>query len=107
MQADPLSGLVRHNARVLAVAQSLGGASPAIIISLGGLVGQTLATDKSLATVPVSLLQLGLATGTIPAALLMRRLGRRTGYIIGALIGVVAGCTAAYGITSSLFMVFC
>ena len=57
---------------MLAVAQSLGGASPAIIISLGGLVGQTLSPDKSLATLPVSLLQLGLATGTIPAAMLMR-----------------------------------
>jgi MFS family permease len=92
---------------VLAVAQSLGGASPAIIISMGGLVGQTLSTDKSLATLPVSLLQLGLATGTIPAAMLMRRLGRRTGYIIGALIGVLAGCIAAIGITSALFPVFC
>src|SRR3712207_2709590 len=99
--------VAQHNARVLAVAQALGGAGPAIVISLGGLVGQTLADDKSFATLPVSLLQLGLATGTIPAALLMRRVGRRTGYVVGALIGVLAGCVAAYGIASAVFATFC
>lgn len=97
----------RYNARVLAAAAALGAASPPIVISLGGLVGQTLAPDKALATVPVSLLQLGLATGTIPAALLMRRLGRRNAYFIGALIGVAAGCVAAYGIASAAFALFC
>jgi predicted MFS family arabinose efflux permease len=107
MHSTSSDSLARHNARVLAVAQSLGGASPAIIISLGGLVGQTLSPDKSLATLPVSLLQLGLATGTIPAAMLMRKLGRRTGYVLGGLIGVAAGCTAAFGITSAQFLVFC
>lgn len=100
-------GIARHNTRVLTVAQSLGGASPSIVISLGGLVGYTLAPDPQWSTVPVSLLQLGLATGTIPAALLMQYAGRRTGYIIGGLIGVMAGCIAALGIFSSLFWVFC
>ena len=65
--------LAQYNARVLAVALALGGASPAIVVSLGGLVGQSLAAEKELATLPVSLLQLGLATGTVPAAMLMRR----------------------------------
>ena len=99
--------VAKHNARVLAAAQALGGASPAIVISLAGLVGQGLASDKSLATLPVSLLQLGLAAGTIPAALLMRHVGRRTGYMLGALIGVLAGCVSAYGIVSAAFAVFC
>jgi MFS family permease len=104
---QPNDDLAKYNARVLAAAAAFGGASPAIVVSLGGLVGQTLAPDKELATLPVSLLQLGLATGTIPAALLMRRLGRRTGYILGAFIGVLAGAVAAYGIASALFAAFC
>jgi MFS family permease len=105
MSTDP--SLAKHNALVLAVAGSLGGASPAIVISLGGLVGQGLAADKELATLPVSLLQLGLATGTIPAAMLMRRLGRRAGYLIGSVIGVLAGSIAAKGIVSAGFALFC
>lgn len=99
--------VARHNARVLSAAQALGGANPAIVISLGGLVGQILAEDKQYATLPVSLINLGLALGTIPAALLMRKVGRRSGYLLGATIGVVAGAVAAYGIAASTFAIFC
>lgn len=99
--------VAKHNAVVLAVAMALGGSSPAIVVSLGGLVGQSLATNKELATLPVSLLNLGLALGTIPAALLMRKAGRRIGYIVGAGIGLVGGCFAAFGIASYSFVLFC
>jgi MFS family permease len=98
--------LARHNARVLACAQALGGANPSIVVSLGGLVGQTLA-DKGIATLPVSLMNLGLALGTIPAAVAMRRFGRRSGYILGATLGVVGGSIAAGGIALSSFVLFC
>lgn len=97
----------RRNAGVLAVAQALGGANPSIVVALGGLVGTTLAPDRTLATLPVSLLQLGLAAGTLPAAWLMARLGRRDAYLIGGVIGVVAGSIAASGIAAGSFLVFC
>ncbi len=99
--------LAKRNALVLACAQALGGANPAIVVSLGGIVGQMLADNKQFATVPVSLSHLGLALGTIPAAMLMRRAGRRTGYVIGGSIGVLAGCMAAFGIASTSFLIFC
>ncbi len=38
--------LAKRNALVLMGAQALGGANPAIVISLGGLVGLSLAQDK-------------------------------------------------------------
>jgi len=105
---SPISdALAKRNALVLAVAMAFGGSSPAIVVSLGGLVGQTLAENKQLATLPVSLLNLGLAIGTIPAAMLMRRAGRRTGYIVGAGIGLGGGCLAAFGIASYSFLLFC
>ena len=69
--------LAKRNSVVLACAQALGGSSPPIVISLGGIVGSQLVTDQTFATVPVSLMQLGIACGVIPAAMLMRRLGRR------------------------------
>ncbi|WP_243368432.1 MFS transporter [Microvirga solisilvae] len=99
--------LAKRNALVLACAQALGGSSPAIVVSLGGLVGQSLAENKELATLPVSLLNLGLALGTIPAAMLMRKAGRRVGYIVGAGIGLGGGCLAAFGIASFSFVLFC
>lgn len=92
---------------MLACAQALGGASPAIVVSLGGLVGQSLAENKELATLPVSLINLGLAAGTIPAAMMMRRFGRRIAYILAGLIGVIAGSLAAAGIGAASFPLFC
>ena len=107
-QAAPSSDAVaKHNAVVLAVATALGGSSPAIVVSLGGLVGQALASNKELATLPVSLLNLGLALGTIPAAMLMRKAGRRIGYVVGAGVGLIGGCLAAFGIASYSFVLFC
>ena len=96
-----------RNILVLTGAQALGAASPPIIISLGGIVGQTLSSVPALATLPVSLYNLGLAMGTIPAAMVMKRLGRRTGYLIGASIGVISGLVATLGIVGATFVIFC
>ena len=97
----------RRNLTVLILAQSLGAASGPIVISLGGLVGQDLATDPALATVPVSIYNLGLALGTVPAAWIMRQYGRRSGYLLGAMIGVFSGLVAAGAISFGAFIFFC
>jgi len=101
------SALERRNLGLLVAVQSLGGASPPIIISLGGLVGQMLSSTPSAATLPVSLYQLGLALSTLPAAWLMHRAGRRAAYLLGAVMGVLSGLVAAWGISQSDFMLFC
>ncbi|MFA7668901.1 MAG: MFS transporter [Burkholderiaceae bacterium] len=96
-----------RNIGVLMAAQALGGASPPIIISLGGIVGQMLADDPSLATLPVSLYNLGLALSTLPAAWLMRRIGRRNAYLFAALLAILAGLVATFGIVRADFLTFC
>ncbi|MND36522.1 multidrug efflux system protein MdtL [compost metagenome] len=99
--------IARRNIFVLTAAQALGAASPPIIISLGGLVGQQLSSDPALVTLPVSLFSLGLALGTLPAAFIMRAFGRRNGYLLGAGFGMTAGLVAAFGIFTSSFIIFC
>lgn len=99
--------LARRNVGLLMAAQSLSGAGPSIIISLGGIVGQMLAPSAMLATVPVSLFNLGVAVGTLPAAWLMRRVGRRAAYMLGALVATASGIIAAGGVAGMLFAVFC
>lgn len=99
--------IARRNILVLTAAQALGAASPPIIISLGGLVGQQLSSDPALVTLPVSLFNLGLALGTLPAAFVMRSFGRRNGYLLGAGFGMTAGLVAAFGIFSASFVIFC
>lgn len=92
---------------LLVAAQSLGGASPPIIISLGGLVGQQLSSNPAASTLPVSIYQLGLALSTLPAAWIMNRMGRRAAYVLGAVLGVISGVVAAQGIAHSDFVTFC
>ncbi|WP_367068401.1 MFS transporter [Oryzisolibacter sp. LB2S] len=99
--------LERRNLGLLVAVQSLGGASPPIIISLGGLVGQMLSSTPTASTLPVSLYQLGLALSTLPAAWLMHRAGRRTAYLLGAVMGMLSGLVAAWGISQSDFLLFC
>ena len=96
-----------RNMGLLVAAQSLGGASPPIIISLGGLVGQQLSSNPTASTLPVSIYQLGLALSTLPAAWIMNRMGRRAAYVLGALLGVISGVVAAQGIAHSNFVTFC
>jgi len=97
----------KRNARILAIGQALGGSGSVIIISTGGIAGHMLATDKSLATLPVTCFILGTALSTLPANLLMRRIGRRAGYMLGAGSGIVAGLIAAWGIFQNSFWLFC
>jgi MFS family permease len=97
----------RRNVRLLTIAQALGGATPPIVVSLGGLIGLQLADNKALATLPVSMLNIGVALAVIPAAWLMRRQGRRVAYIIGCLVGLAAGVVAAMGTAERAFWLFC
>lgn len=99
--------ILRRNIVVLALAQTLGASNGPIIISLGGLVGQKLSSDPTLVTLPVSLYNLGLALGTLPAAAIMRHFGRRSGYLLGAAIGLAAGVVATLGVYWASFLVFC
>ena len=101
------SSFQARNLSLLVAAQALGGSSPPIIISLGGLVGQQLSSNPTATTLPVSIYQLGLALSTLPAAWLMQRLGRRWAYVLGAVLGVVSGIIAAQGIAQSDFVTFC
>ncbi len=96
-----------RNVFLLAAAQAVGLAGPPIIITLGGVIGQLLSPDPTLATLPVSLHHLGLALGTIPAAFIIRLAGRRSAYLLGASIGLASGLVATYGLVTASFLVFC
>ena len=102
-----LTGSGRRNALVLSGLQALGGANPAVVVALGGLVGSQLAPSTEMATLPVSLFNIGLALGVLPAAFIMRQKGRRFGYVMGSLLGASGGMLAFYGISIGSFLLFC
>jgi len=97
----------RFNIFMLATAQGLYLVSGVTFIMFAGLVGQMLAENKLLATLPIAVLTIGTATSTIPMSMLMKRIGRRFGFLIGATAGISAGALGAYAITQSSFVMFC
>ncbi|AGP38347.1 hypothetical protein BE04_42180 [Sorangium cellulosum] len=95
------------NTAVLLLCQVVGIAGVVSIQFVGSVVGERLARDMRLATVPVAVLVLSSALGTWPASQLMRRFGRRPCFIAAALLS--AGCLAlaARGVETSDFALFC
>lgn len=97
----------RLNIFLLATAQGFYLVSAVTGMTFAGLVGQMLAENKLLATLPLAALTLGTACSTIPMSMLMRRLGRRFGFMIGATCGALSSALAAYAIMQSNFALFC
>lgn len=70
----------RKNVALLILCQALAMTSMTVLFMVAALIGNGLAMDKSLATLPLTLLQLAVMVITIPASLLMRRIGRKLGF---------------------------
>jgi predicted MFS family arabinose efflux permease len=102
----PLATRARRNVIVLAIGQALMLSAIVLAMTLAGIVGAMLAPDNGLATLPVAAMVLGTAMASIPASLLMRRIGRRGGFAVGAAIGVAGSALAALGIQAGSFSAF-
>ncbi len=75
-------------------------------MTLSGIVGLELATDKSLATLPIAMISGGTATMMIPASFVIKKMGQKKAFMIGTLIGMLAGLLAFYGILHRSFAIF-
>ncbi len=96
----------RRNAFILAVAFALYSCGAINIIVSAGIVGTMIAPDKGLATLPVTTFVLGTALSTVPASLLMRRVGRRPGFMLGATFGILSGLIAMLAVFERNFFLF-
>ncbi len=80
------------------VAQALAGANSTVIYATGSVIGEGLAPTPGLATLPISILVVGMATSTLPAGMIAERYGRRTVFLLGNMFGVLAGLLGALAI---------
>ena len=97
----------RRNTTILATCQALLLSVNATVVALNGLAGYQLATDKSLATLPVTCWVLGGAMATFPASFLMKRVGRRGGFTVGASIGLIGTATSVTALWMGSFWLLC
>src|SRR6056297_625406 len=96
----------KRNVAVLTAAQAFLGAQMAMIFVVGGLAGQTLASNVCFATLPISLIVLGSMLAANPLSWFMQRAGRKAGFFIGAGGGALGGAVGAYGLYLASFPIF-
>ncbi len=97
---------MNRNVWLLSCAMALGMSGAPVIGLLGGIVGTELSPDPSLATLPVAMLVTGTALSTVPAAFLMERIGRRTGFIAASVVAALAALGGAGAIYLGSFTLF-
>lgn len=77
-----------------------------LLVSVTALVGNKISPSADLVTVPVALQFIGLMGATLPAALLVRLLGRKKVFLIGNTIGLCGAALAYYALSQSNFWLF-
>lgn len=103
---DTVHHVVR-NVSLLATCQALMMTASTLNVATTALVGFMLADHKALATVPFGLLWLGTTLTSVPAALLMRRVGRRAGLMAGVTAAVLGAILCTLAIFQRRFDLFC
>ncbi|MSQ71547.1 MAG: MFS transporter [Betaproteobacteria bacterium] len=97
----------KKNIAVLGALQALLFINNTTAIVMNGLAGYALASDKALATLPVTAWVVGGALSTYPASMLMKRIGRSGGFTVGALIGMLGAAICALAIYLANFWLLC
>lgn len=95
-----------RNISLLFMAQPLVMCSAPIIVFIGGLLSSELTTDASLATLPISLMILGVAAGSIPASIIAKSKGRKFAVFTGFSCLLIAALLAILATKLALFEIF-
>ncbi|MEP5632162.1 MAG: MFS transporter [Tateyamaria sp.] len=96
----------KRNVMVLVLAQAILGSQMPMMFVIGGLAGQSLASNICFATLPISLIVLGSMMSATPISALMQRYGRRAGFFVGTMGGAAGGAVGAYGLYVASFPIF-
>ena len=77
-----------------------------LMVATSALVGYALVDDKTYASLPFTMQLLATMLTSIPAAMLMTRIGRKPAFLIGTVIAMLGAITASYSIIQNNFILF-
>jgi len=95
-----------RNILILLVCQLISATGAIVMVTLGGIIGSKLTENPAFATLPISIMVISIAATTIPATILMRKVGRKLGFSLASLCSVMAVSLAAYALNASSFFIF-
>lgn len=94
------------NISLLFIAQPLVGSSAPIMVFIGGILSSQIADDPSLATLPLTLMILGVAAASIPAAMLAKIKGRKFAIFTGLFCSLSGAIIAMLSALKASFLLF-
>jgi MFS family permease len=95
-----------RNLIILFVCQLISATGAITMVTLGGIIGSGLTENQAIATLPISIMVLSTAATTIPATILMRRIGRKYGFMLSSLSAAIAAGIATMALHQSSFALF-
>ncbi|MFV2061160.1 MAG: MFS transporter, partial [Gammaproteobacteria bacterium] len=95
-----------RNISVLATSQALMMSSMTLILATAALVGSAIAPDQKFATLPVAIIFIAVMCTSIPASLLMERIGRKQGFLFATIFGISGSSLAVFAILNENFWLF-
>jgi MFS family permease len=95
------------NVVLLATGQATMMTGQTLMLTAAPIIGLSLTDNPALVTLPVALAFLAMLLTSLPAALLMKHIGRRAGFLIGTVLGILGSLLAAYAIWTNDFVLFC
>ncbi|MCH8944490.1 MAG: MFS transporter [Proteobacteria bacterium] len=95
-----------RNLLILVFCQLISASASIVMVMLGGIIGSTLTANKALATLPLSMMVVAIAATTIPATILMRKIGRRKGFALSSISAALAVLFAIYALAQASFWMF-
>ncbi|MDH3748635.1 MAG: MFS transporter [Gammaproteobacteria bacterium] len=96
----------KGNLIILVICQLISATGSIVMVTLGGIIGSTLSDNPAWATLPISMMVVAVAATTIPATVLMRRIGRSKGFALASLSSVIALLIAIQALSVSSFALF-
>ena len=96
----------RTNLAILMACQLMSATGSFTMVTLAGPIGTQLSSRPAFATLPVSVIIVVTALTTIPATMLMQRIGRNRGFALSSLSAVAAMLIATYALRIESFALF-
>ncbi len=91
----------------LALANAIMMSVNSLMVTSAAIIGSQLTANQGLATLPQALQFVAVMATTIPASLLMRRIGRKAGFLLATVVGLAGGTCAVTAIYLDSFWLFC
>ena len=78
-----------------------------LLVAVTALIGLRLSPDPIWSTLPVAFQFIGLMCATIPASLIMNKIGRKNGFYLGNMLGIAGALLCILALYSASFSLFC